>query len=399
VIFFGRLRVFISYARQDEKRADALYDSLKAAGFEPWMDRRDIPEGADWQAAIDRGIQRSHAFLACLSLASVQKSGVLKEEIKRAVERWKQRRWWSRLLLLPVRFEECQAPEGLARLQWVDVFRDADWVKVAGALRKKQRVLATASAAVVAALVLLVISLIYLGRKEDVLSAFRRPGGQPRIGVTVWKLEQAPPAPGSKELIHETAIDGTPEKDWKPLRAISGAAFHLGDHVRISLESGLTGYLYVVDREMEGADRMGVLKLVFPTTRIREGNNQIRPGAPIELPDQQDRPPYWTLKSSDPAYSGELITVFIVPSALKVNLERDAQQLQSAVFDKWLEKWKAPVVTAENTPAQVAATATELAAGTGSKTLTHEDPLPQTVYQKTGRNDGSIVVSFPIAVK
>ena len=398
-MIWGRLRVFISYAREDEERASALFDSLKAAGFDPWMDRRSIPEASDWQAEINRGIRRCHVFLACLSRASVQKSGVLAAELQSAIQAWKKRRWWSRLLLLPVRFEECRPPEILSHLQWVDVYRDADWVKVAGALHKKQRLVAAISYVAAAALILTAISLVYVGKKEDVLSVFRQPGGQPRLGVTMWKLEQVAPSPASKELLHEKVGSEGLEKDWKPVRATGGAGFHLGDHIRISLESGLAGYLYVVDREMQGPNQIGDPKLVFPTTRIRAGDNRIRPGVPIELPDQQDCPPYWTLKSGNSAYSGELVTVFILPNALPVNLDRDSYALQSSLFDQWIKKWKAPVSISENAQGQVAATANELAAGNGSKILTHEDPLPQTVYRKSGRNDGSIVVSLPIAVK
>ena len=394
---FPRLRVFLSYAREDSARADALYDSLQAAGFEPWMDRRDIPEGAEWHVEINRGIRKCHAFLACLSHSSVVKSGVLAEEVDSAVQAWKRRPWWSRLMLLPVRFEECQSPANLSQLQWVDVFRDADWVRVERALRRRQHILVMISTAVTMMLALLAVSLAYAGYRRDILSVFRQPGGQPRVGITIWKLAPAAPVPGSKELLHETVAGGG-ENDWKPFRVARGSALQPGDHVRISIESGLDGYLYVVDREKR-REGPGVGKLIFPTRRIRNGDNAIRPGAPVELPDQQDRPPYWTLKSSDPSYEGEMVTVLIVPTPLAVAPARDTQVLPAGLFSEWLRKWEAPLSSSENGQVPMAATVNELLAGNAGKTLTHEDPLPQMVYRRMGRNNGSIVVTFTLDLR
>jgi hypothetical protein len=401
-VIWPRLRVFISYAREDEKRADALYDSLVAAGFEPWMDRRKIPAAAEWQTEINRAIRRCHAFLACISSSSTQKSGVLASEIDSALQRWKSRWWWWKsLFLLPVRFEDCPPPAKLSQLQFVDVFQDKDWVRVANVLRRAQRNLIGASIAVLALLALGVVFLFSVSQ-SNLIARFRRPGGLARIGITVWKLDQVPAAPGSKTLLHESVCQSNEPRDWRPLRAGAGAQIHLGDRVRISIESGLEGYVYVVDREMNGSNRRGIPKLVFPTGRIRGGNNHISPGALIELPDQQDCPPYWTLSSGDPTYSGELVTVLIVEQLLKdVSLQQDAQLLSASVFDAWAKKWTAPLLTMDNRALLHApATEPELAAGQSARTLTESDPFPQTVFaKKDARNNAAILVDFPIRVQ
>jgi hypothetical protein len=396
-----RLRVFISYAREDARRADSLYDSLNAAGFEPWMDHRDIPEAAEWQSEINRAIGRCHAFLACISSASTQKSGVLAAELESALQRWKRKWWWwKRLFLLPVRFEDCKTPEKLSQLQWVDVFEDKDWVKVARALRRAQRSFVAGSAAAIALVVVLAVSW-FIASKSNLIAEFRRPGGDARVGITVWKLKYVSPVPGSKTLIHESVCRGV-DADWEPLRTSVSDQFQVGDHVRVSIETGLEGYVYVVDRELHGGEASGAPKLVFPTSRIQGGNNLVHPGKLIELPDQQDCPPYWTLSSQHASYSGELLTVLIVKRPLKdVSIQRDAQDLPQSKFDAWQKRWTAPLTTMDDRArARYPATASELAAGQGAKTLTHDDPLPQTVFQKIdSSDDDSILVDYPILVK
>ena len=38
-------QVFLSYAREDRARVEAIYDSLYMEGFKPWMDTREINPG------------------------------------------------------------------------------------------------------------------------------------------------------------------------------------------------------------------------------------------------------------------------------------------------------------------------------------------------------------------
>jgi hypothetical protein len=58
-------QIFLSYAREDRKRVEKLYQELSKAGFKPWMDKRDILPGEKWELAIQKAIQRSDFFLIC----------------------------------------------------------------------------------------------------------------------------------------------------------------------------------------------------------------------------------------------------------------------------------------------------------------------------------------------
>ena len=109
-------QIFLSYAREDEEKVENLYRKLSDAGFKPWMDKKDILPGEKWKSSIQTAIRRSDFFLACLSVNSVNKRGFLQKEIKDALDIW-QEMLDSDIYLIPVRLEDCEAPERLGDFQ------------------------------------------------------------------------------------------------------------------------------------------------------------------------------------------------------------------------------------------------------------------------------------------
>ena len=108
-------QIFLCYARQDEDAGRELYQRLSPAGFKPWMDQEDIYPGKQRQASIERAIQQSEFFLACLSTHAVSRRGVLTAGDPKAhwtagrrgytaISTYSSRRVWSR-----VRFPSCLA--------------------------------------------------------------------------------------------------------------------------------------------------------------------------------------------------------------------------------------------------------------------------------------------------
>src|SRR5262249_9442261 len=79
------LRVFISYCRADEAHAEKLYEQLNSLGIEPWMDRKKILPGMEWEAKIADAIGNSDTIIIMLSTASVDKRGYFQAEIKKAL--------------------------------------------------------------------------------------------------------------------------------------------------------------------------------------------------------------------------------------------------------------------------------------------------------------------------
>jgi len=51
--------VFISYAREDSNAAKSLYEDLKKANLNPWLDKESILPGQNWESEIGKAIKNS----------------------------------------------------------------------------------------------------------------------------------------------------------------------------------------------------------------------------------------------------------------------------------------------------------------------------------------------------
>jgi len=127
-------QIFLSYARKDKEKVENLYQKLSDAGFKPWMDTKDILPGEKWKLAIQKAILDSDFFLACLSANSVNRRGFLQKEIKNALDIW-QEMLDSDIYLIPVRLEDCEAPESLGDFQWVNLFEEGGWARLVKAIQ------------------------------------------------------------------------------------------------------------------------------------------------------------------------------------------------------------------------------------------------------------------------
>ena len=116
-------QIFLCYARKDEKPVAELYKKLSDAGLKPFMDTKDILPGEDWKQKLMNTIREAPFFLACLSSNSIDKRGVIQEEIREALDVWRQK-LDSDIYFIPVRLEDCAVPGALAKFQWVDLFHD-----------------------------------------------------------------------------------------------------------------------------------------------------------------------------------------------------------------------------------------------------------------------------------
>jgi hypothetical protein len=73
-------QVFISYAREDAEAANRLYDDLKKAGLNLWLDTKSLLGGQKWKIAIIDAIRNSAYFIALLSSNSVEKEDMFKKK-------------------------------------------------------------------------------------------------------------------------------------------------------------------------------------------------------------------------------------------------------------------------------------------------------------------------------
>lgn len=116
--------MFISYAREDFDAAKRLYNDLKIAGLNPWLDKESLLPGQQWEVEIRKAIKNSTCFLAVLSTNSVNKRGYVQKEFKFGLEVLDEVPE-SQIFVIPVRLNECNVPyEKLRKYQYVDLFPD-----------------------------------------------------------------------------------------------------------------------------------------------------------------------------------------------------------------------------------------------------------------------------------
>jgi hypothetical protein len=103
---------FISYAREDSRRVDALQQTLQAVGVPVWRDTADLWPGEDWRMKIRHAItEHALVFIACFSQASISRvKGYYNEELVLAIEQLRLRPL-DNPWLIPVRFDECEIPD------------------------------------------------------------------------------------------------------------------------------------------------------------------------------------------------------------------------------------------------------------------------------------------------
>jgi hypothetical protein len=216
-------------------------------------------------------------------------------------------------------------------------------------------------------------------RKPD-LSRLRPRQVLRQFGLTVWRLRPAEPREsGARILVHE---DGK-ERAWIPERVSAHTPLREGDRIRLSFESAQEGYLYVVDREQYAGGKSGPPYLIFPTMRTRKGDNLVTPGLLVEIPSQNDRPNYLTLRASHAEETGENLSFIVSPHPLEgVKIGAEARALPEIDFARWAQEWSAKVETLElqSNVGKTWTTVEQEAGADHTRLLTQEDPGPQIIY-------------------
>jgi len=399
----ARQEVFLSYAREDEATVAEVYRLLKARGFQPWMDTRDIAGGEDWGLAIQRAMRRANFVLVFISHSSLGKPGVLQDEIKAGLL-IREANLEGERFVIPVRLEKCEIPESLKPYQWINYFDRDGRPRLLKALGY-QPVRPWIYAGALIILAALAVSFWWgraAGRSPvDQFVSGREvkgneaPVGNAWIGITLLELRptKATDAPSVREIIHPPAEPSAEAEHLTPVRSRMKLALPVEAKFRIGIESSQSGYLYVIDRAQYG-DQWSPPVMIFPTTRIRSGDNLISRGSYIELPSD-----YWAFQSTRPGYRGEQITILLTPAALPVSIGADEANLDPELFAKWEREWSVParLVATQIEDSDVTATPGEAAARNRQfQRLSSKDPAPQYLYELPAKSPA--MFHFPLSV-
>ena len=196
------------------------------------------------------------------------------------------------------------------------------------------------------------------------------------VGVTLWRLRPAGRADsGERLIVHDD------NSEWLPERISATTRLVQGDRLRISVETVRAGYLYVIDREQYADGTLGEPYLIFPTTRTSGGNNEVAVGKLLEIPAQDDSPPFFTMKKSRPDHVAEVLSVLVTPTPLEqVQITDKAQKLTNAQVASWEKAWGTSVGRLEMSTTGQTWTKEEKDATT--RALTASAPAPQLLFYR-----------------
>ncbi|HZS47273.1 MAG TPA: DUF4384 domain-containing protein [Blastocatellia bacterium] len=237
-------------------------------------------------------------------------------------------------------------------------------------------------------------------------TSYRRIGPKPatdskvtglgQLGVTVWRLRPATAADsGARIIVHKESGDA----ELIPQRLSIDTPLHVRDRIRLTFESPQEGFLYVIDREQYADGTFGEPVLIFPTTRLHNGDNQVAAGKLIEIPAQEDQPNYFTVEQSqgrEESQTGEVLTVIVAAKPLtEITIGREALKINAEQLAHWEKQWGGKTEVFDLVGGEGRSwTRVEQEAGAGtSRQLTQTDPEPQTVYRVAVKSGSPLLVN------
>ena len=215
------------------------------------------------------------------------------------------------------------------------------------------------------------------------------------LGITLWRLRPSRATDDKEVRLFKHRKDKTNVTEWTPERIPVDTPLAIGQRVRLSIEAARTGYLYVIDRELYADGTLGDPYLIFPTSSLRGGDNEVSVGRIIDIPALEDDPNYFTLDPDRPDLAGEVISVLVTPRPLaNIRIGGDAIKLSKVDVETWEKSWGAQVGRLELENSFGRPWTKEEKDATKGRVLNQNGPAPQTLYYKPAtKPDESLMVS------
>jgi hypothetical protein len=126
--------VFIAHSKKDRTDVLSLYSFLTGWGFLVWLDEKNLVGGQNWEHEIRKAIDKSKAFLICLSSRWVASRGFVHKELRLALRVLDELPADS-IYIIPARLDPCDVPSSLKHLHWVDLFKEDGRDKLLAAVK------------------------------------------------------------------------------------------------------------------------------------------------------------------------------------------------------------------------------------------------------------------------
>ena len=145
-------------------------------------------------------------------------------------------------------------------------------------------------------------------------------------------------------------------------------------------------------------------QLIFPTTRLRGGDNEVKPGRLIEIPAQSDSPNYMHLKSTHGVLVAERLTIVVAEELIPGLTEQISSHplaLDKNLLAKWENTWSGKVEHFElaGGDGKVWTKAEQEAGADATRELTQNDAPPQTVFRVAHVPNTPMLVNVELRVR
>lgn len=207
-----------------------------------------------------------------------------------------------------------------------------------------------------------------------------------QVGVTVWKVER----------VISTPIMANPSGQWRWIskRVAADTRFSEGDLIRLSIESPRAGYLYVINRDLLSDGSYGATNLIFPAS---DEDNRLEAGKLIDIP-AEDQSPFRASPGAQQA--GELLTILVTSTPITLLNSDVPQPISPRQLLEWGQRWGGPAQRFElDSGAGQLRTGAELEAASRkrARTLTRDDPPPQTIFLLNPPNNDGLLFNFVLS--
>lgn len=132
--------IFISYATEDFQYAEKLYEFLSTAGYKPWMDKKNLLPGQNWDFFIQNALRKADFIILLLSSTSVNKRGYVQKKFTKALN-YCEEKLDSDVFIIPIKIDNCEIPEKLSKFQWTHYNASDCFYKISESIRLQQQVL------------------------------------------------------------------------------------------------------------------------------------------------------------------------------------------------------------------------------------------------------------------
>jgi WD40 repeat protein len=114
--------VFISYARENDIFVKKLYKDLTDAGCNVWFDQEQIQPGQSFITEINKGLEKSE-FIICVYSTKYFEKFWTQKEMEASLPKASENRF------IPIYHEECQIPDLLKPIVYIDFRQEKDYIQ------------------------------------------------------------------------------------------------------------------------------------------------------------------------------------------------------------------------------------------------------------------------------